>query len=575
AGKHDAVERLADDFRRQHATSPLRPAADHVLATSLIALGKFSDAVAPLESYLAAEGKSEDAWAQGQLAVCHAQTGQLDRAKELFRTLARNHAEHEAIRPTTRALAEAALRAGDPDWAAELFGTLTDDSQSSGLTAKGLSGLAWSQFKAGKLELAAATFERLLEQAPAGELAAEASLARGQILGRLGQAEQALSMYQRVIAEHPQSVQLRQALLGAARLHDQLQQDALADALYARLEAEFSDHPRHDGVVYEWAWVQRDLGRHGEADALFERLRGQAPRGRYWADAVYRLAERALDSNELDRALELAEELLAGDAGGEIRPHALWLTAQVAIVREQWDQATQPLERLVAEFPEHPLSAAGGLADYYLAESAYRQEDLAAAEARFARLAEQALGRREKWLAMVPLRRAQILAQQKRWREALESAQAIAAEFPGFEQQYEADYVIGRALASLAEFDRAREAYLRVTRSPTGGKTETAAMAQWMIGESYFHQRNYQAALRAYLRVEILYDYPTWQAGALLQAGKCHELLGDWQQAEKLYERIVKLYTETDFTDEAGRRLQAAQARRMPPEPRQAKGLVP
>ena len=40
-------------------------------------------------------------------------------------------------------------------------------------------------------------------------------------------------------------------------------------------------------------------------------------------------------------------------------------------------------------------------------------------------------------------------------------------------------------------------------------------MAQWMIGETYFHQKNYDAAIRAYLELEALYAFPTWQAAAL------------------------------------------------------------
>ena len=89
-------------------------------------------------------------------------------------------------------------------------------------------------------------------------------------------------------------------------------------------------------------------------------------------------------------------------------------------------------------------------------------------------------------------------------------------------------------MAARGELTDARAAYEKVIRSETGGKTETAAMAQWMIGESYFHQKNYESALREYLRLEILYAYPTWQAAALLQAGKCSEHLGQWKQAAEL-----------------------------------------
>jgi TolA-binding protein len=162
---------------------------------------------------------------------------------------------------------------------------------------------------------------------------------------------------------------------------------------------------------------------------------------------------------------------------------------------------------------------------------------------------------------MVALRQAQILTHQKKWKQAQELAASIAPRWPEFDQQYEADYVIGRALAARGEFDEARAAYQKVIRSETGGKTETAAMAQWMIGESYFHQKNYETALREYLRLEILYAYPTWQAGALLQAGKCSEQLGQWKQAADLYQRLVKEFPQSDFVEEARKRLTAARER--------------
>ena len=56
-------------------------------------------------------------------------------------------------------------------------------------------------------------------------------------------------------------------------------------------------------------------------------------------------------------------------------------------------------------------------------------------------------------------------------------------------------------------------------------------------------------------RWTILYAYPTWQAGALLQAGKCRELLGDAQQATDLYDQVVKVYPNTPFAEQASQRL--------------------
>ena len=112
-----------------------------------------------------------------------------------------------------------------------------------------------------------------------------------------------------------------------------------------------------------------------------------------------------------------------------------------------------------------------------------------------------------------------------------------------------------------AEFDDAREAYQSVVVSTTGAKTETAAMAQWMIGETYFMQREYNQAIKAYHRVEVLHSYPQWQAAALLQAGKCHEMLGQWDEATKLYSQILQDYPTTRVAEKATLRLRMARQR--------------
>jgi TolA-binding protein len=87
-------------------------------------------------------------------------------------------------------------------------------------------------------------------------------------------------------------------------------------------------------------------------------------------------------------------------------------------------------------------------------------------------------------------------------------------------------------------------------------------MAQWMIGETYFHQSNYAAAIRAYYRVDALYDQPHWRAAALLQAAKCHELNDQWKAAHQLYAQLRNDYPKTTFADEATKRLRVASRNR-------------
>ena len=258
------------------------------------------------------------------------------------------------------------------------------------------------------------------------------------------------------------------------------------------------------------------------------------------------------------RTIRRADELLdrevlaAQDRSPQVREYALFLRGQMAVAKADWPKVREAFEALVREFPESRRRLA---AEFWIAEAYYRKGDYAAAGSRLERLAEQIEDKREPWMATILLRRAQVLAQQNQWDEAQPIAAKIEADFPNFQQQYEVDYLLGRCLANQADFEGARQAYNKVIHSPAGAKTETAAMAQWMIGETFFHQKNYEAAFREYLRVEILYAYPTWQAGALLQAGKCHELLGDAKQAADLYERILKDYPNTTFAEQAAQRL--------------------
>jgi len=555
--------------RYEEAVAALRPVLDAASGklkadaqlrqgSLLVALKRYADAVGPLETVLAGNPTGDAAVkVRGELAVCCARTGQLPKAKKLYGELLAKYPKHPWITPTTEQLAEAAYEAHDTAWSTELFSRLRTESGTADYELKGMAGLGWSQFKSGQLAGAAATFEQLLKKDPPAAVAADAALARGRILEQLHQDDPALSMYDLVIEKHPQEPQHAEALLAAARLRHKLKQAQQSAALYERLAKDYPDFPKRDAVLYEWAWAMHELDKPEEAADLFARLPKEYPQSRFAPDATYRLAQRALAAKQYARAKELVSELLSGKTDARIREYARLLEGQIAVSEQKWGEVRRSFEALLKEFPE---SRQGLAAEFWIAESMYRSGEFAAAAERFEQLAQKAQGRRDAWLAMIPLRRAQVLAQRKKWEEAYAIAAKIEAEYPNFEQQYEVDYLIGRCLQTRAEIQAAREAFKKVIRSPAGAKTETAAMAQWMIGETYFLQKDYAAAVHEYLKVEILYAYPTWQAGALLQAGKCHELLGERKEAAQRYASVIKSYPDTSFAKQAAERLRGLSA---------------
>ena len=533
----------------------------------LRAMKRYDAAVEPLNTLLKDKPKGELAVkALSELAICYALGGELDKAKAIYRHLAEKFPGNELLGPLTEHLAEAAYAAKDTQWAAELFEYLKSDTQSKENRWKGFSGLGWSQFKAKKFDEAAATFEQLLATDPPDDLAAEAAWVRGQILDQKGQHDQALVMYDRVIDKYPTSTQHPQALLAAARLRDRLEQDREAAALYQQLAEKYPKFDKLDAVLYEWAWVLDELNKPQEAVQQFQRIRQEFPKSRYFGDATIQLAERDFAAKQYNQAEKLIDDILApkDDAQKDdprSRENALWLQGRIAIAREKWAAVQDTFGKLLSKFPETERRL---VVEYWIAEAVFNQNDFEAAERRFAKLLQDTQGQKEPWLANIALRQAQALAHLKRWNQAYALAKQIEHDFPDFELQFEVDYLLGRCLANRADFQAARDAYQRVIRSPGGAKTETAAMAQWMIGESYMHQKNFEAAVREFLKLKILYAYPTWQAAALLQAGKCHEKLGEWQQASKLYAQLLHDYPKTPFAEEASRIL------KQPPEQRAA-----
>lgn len=141
----------------------------------------------------------------------------------------------------------------------------------------------------------------------------------------------------------------------------------------------------------------------------------------------------------------------------------------------------------------------------------------------------------------------------------IEAADALKKDSANDPLIGEVDYSKGRALQSLGKFDEARAAYDAVIEANKG--SELAARSQLMRGETYFHQKAYRKALPEFLKVDILYDAPQWQAAALLEAGKVHEELAQWADAAETYERLCAKFPDDPNAKQAKTKLEVVRKR--------------
>ncbi len=442
---------------------------------------------------------------------------------------------------------------------------------------------------AGNREQADAALKRFLHDYPADSLAAYAHRYAGEAALIGSEVVAAASHFQAVVEQYATSPLAPLCHLKLAHCFELLDRSAAAREIYQR----FYDDPEL-GAYCRQRVTQLDSatdvvsemlssGRTEEAEALLRKqeqeeraepvdrspqwmavadvypegsagnIRGlQAivegyPHGQLWPRAMLRMGRIEFESQEFAAAADRCALVLGHSPPAELIPHALFLLGQVQASQGDWTAAGESMRRLIHEFPADPLAPA---ATYWFAEAEFRLQQWRSARDQLCVALQDNDGSASPWAGIADLRLAQVDAHLGEWQAALERAAGIRERHPDFAQQFEADYLIGRAHASLGEFEQAREAYQRALDAPRAAGTETAAMAQWMIGESYLHEQRPQDALAAYLRVESQHDWPEWQAAGLFQAAKCYDLLQRPRPASETRALLCERYGETSFAAE-------------------------
>lgn len=430
------------------------------------------------------------------------------------------------------------------------------------LAAYGYWGRSAAAAKTRQTAAAMTDVNRVLNATNTDPLTSEALMMRAQLYEQQQNWAAAGQDYAALVQRLGTDPRAAHAMLNAARMAERQQDYPAALNYLKQLKTQFPGHPREDGAAYLEAWIYMDQGQPTQAEPLFQQIHQRYPNSRYWNDSTYRLAEMAFQRGNYGVSAQLLNEVLAGTEDPEVWPHAIFLKGQVFAAQRDWPAARQQFNLLLTRYPNHALQ---DLSTYWLGESYFQQRNFPAAQQQFNSLSGAVSNGTENWKGMVLLRQAQLADAAGQWDQVSQLLTQLKTRFPQLNRADEIDYLTARLLAAENRQADARQQLQTLFNRTQTSNPETAAMAQWMVGETYFNEKQYQQAISAYsVVIQRFAAYPYWVAAAYFKTAVSYEALGRFADAERIYYTLLgePAYQQTEFAAQAGKRLMS-----MPSQP--------
>jgi TolA-binding protein len=219
--------------------------------------------------------------------------------------------------------------------------------------------------------------------------------------------------------------------------------------------------------------------------------------------------------------------------------------------QDTFDSAQKAFSYQRKTYPQGPLAADAAFME---AECLFRQEKYEEALAAYDQI--QGL-KNQDFQVLALLHAGQAAGQLEQWQKSLELVTKCVEQFPESPYSDEALYEQGWAQQKLGKTDEALALYEKVIAASGGGGSESAARAQFMIGEIQFERKIHDEAVKSFFKVIYGYSFPKWQAEATYEAARCFEVLKKPTQAVKLYQELVQKYPDSDKVPLAKQRLES------------------
>jgi TolA-binding protein len=367
--------------------------------------------------------------------------------------------------------------------------------------------------------------------------------------------KEAIADVQAFLKSEPKGADRSDALLVEAMANASLGNH---EAAAAEFQAVLRDDPGYSGVdrvLYELAWAQLALKQEDAAAATFARLATEHPQSPLAAESLYRVGERHYQRHEYAAAAEAYARAATSSGKSELGEKAAYYLAWAQYQLGKFDESERAFESLLAAFPAGPHRDD---AEFMSAECQFRQNKFEPAWAAYQKFLARPTGAaNSRQFAM--FHAGEAAGQLGRWQDGASVLQRALKEFPDAPNAAEVAFELAACKLKLGDETEAYQLY----EQAADADREVGARARFMMGESHFGKKNFQDAIRQFMKVAYGYGYPSssdavkkWQADAMFEAARCFENLRKLDDAKKSYTEVLEKYPASPRAAAAKARLQ-------------------
>jgi len=313
----------------------------------------------------------------------------------------------------------------------------------------------------------------------------------------------------------------------------------------------------HDRALYQAAWSKRSAAKPDEAISYYKELLEQHANSSLADNVALELAEVEFETggegggaDSVKRLTVLLNKKPAPKAG--LRRLALYRLGIVQFNRKNFSESAKAFEDMLNDASEDLIISAA-----WQAGEARRQVAIAAQGATKEREYKAALKNYEiAATAKVPLQTNQSRLQEQallrigQSKAALELWVDSQKSFETFIESYSKHKLIRTAYLGLGWSFQNQENYPNAIKSlektvADGVRDDAGARAQFLLGECYLEQKQYDKAITEFAKVETLYAFPQWQSKAAYEMAQALLRKDNRAGARAQFERLIKRYPES------------------------------